>query len=158
MLPVDKIESFERSVENSSMGKVWVDVELTSTGDEELLRRGHIQPGQVRHIKLSMLVDTGSTLMSIPEEEIEKLGLPVFKEMTSRFANGQTATRKIYGPVRIQIMGRETSVLTLATHPGMPALLGQIPLEGLDLMVDSNRQRLMPGHPDFPNEQLMEVC
>ena len=156
-MPLIETQPIKKSVEHSTVGKVFADVELVSTEDEVLLRRGHIQAGQVRHARLNMLVDTGSTLMSIPEEEIAKLGLPVFNEMTSRFANGQSATRKVYGPVRIQIMGRETSVLTLAAHPGMPSLLGQIPLEGLDLMVDSLRQRLVPGHPDFPNEQLMEV-
>src|SRR4051812_41611290 len=107
------------------MGKVQVEVELSSTEDEALLRRGMIQPNQLRRTKVSMLVDTGATLMSIPEEEMRKLDLPVFKEMTSRYANGQSSIRKVYGPVRIQIMGRETAVLTLASHPGMPCLLGQ---------------------------------
>jgi hypothetical protein len=85
------------------------------------------------------------------------MGLSVVKEVNSRFANGQTAIRNVYGPVKIKLMGRVDVVLVLAGHPGLPALLGQIPLEGLDLMVDSKRQRLIPGHPDYPDSQLVEV-
>ncbi len=151
-----ELDPVEKSAKDADMGKVVVEVELINSGDEELLRRGHLKAGQVRRIKLPMLVDTGSTAMSIPEEEIKKLGLPLFTETVTRFANGQSTTRKVYGPLHVQIMGRNTAVVTLASHPGMPALLGQIPLEGLDLMVDSKRQRLVPGHPDFPTMQVYE--
>jgi predicted aspartyl protease len=65
--------------------------------------------------------------------------------------------RKIHGSVRIKVMGHEDHVLVMASHPGMPALLGQLALEGLDLIVDPMRQRLLPGHPDYPNEQLIEM-
>lgn len=139
------------------MGKVIVDVELVNSDDEALLSRGHLKADQVRGLKISALVDTGATLLTLPEDDIKKLGLRFFREATSRFANGQVAKRKIYGPVKIQVQGRIDSVLALAGHPGMPALLGQIPLEGLDLMVDSKRQRLVPGHPESPDSQLVEV-
>jgi hypothetical protein len=74
----------------------------------------------------------------------------------SKFANGQRSARKIYGPVKLEIMTRSTAVLVAASHPGTPALLGQIPLEGLDLMVDSKRLRLVPGHPDMPDDQVYD--
>ena len=147
----------ETRVKEEEMGKVVVEVELVNAFDLEAIRLGQLKPEDVRRTKISALVDTGAPLLCIPEEEIKKLGLPVFRTATSRFANGQTAERKIYGPVKIQVMGRIDAVLAMACHPGMPALLGQIPLEGLDLIVDPKRQRLLPGHPDYPNEQLVEV-
>ncbi len=143
--------------EDATMGKVIVQVEMSSYDDEAAVEEGRLKPEQVRRSKIDALVDTGSTLMVLPEEEIRKLGLRVIREAVSRFANGQSSTRKIYGPVRIRVMSREELVLVMPAHPGMPALLGQIPLEGLDLMVDSKRQRLVPGHPDYPDSQLVEV-
>lgn len=157
MLTTLEQESTTGQGENSDMGRVVVEVELINSHDQEKCDDGLLKPAEVRQTKVSTLVDTGCTLLSLPEEEIKKLGLRLFKEVQSRFANGQTAIRKIYGPVVIKLMGRKDIVLAMAGHPGMPALLGQIPLEGLDLMVDSKRQRLVAGHPDYPNEQLVEV-
>ena len=150
--PINIIKDREEEV----LGKVLVEVELFSSGDEEMVERGQLKSEQIRTSKIEALVDTGATLMSLPQEELDKLGVRVFSERTSRFANGQTAIKKIYGPIHIRVMGRDALVAATASHPGMPSLLGQIPLESLDLLVDPKRHRLIPGHPDYPNEQLIE--
>ena len=142
--------------ENPTVGKVVVEVEIVNYDDEADLRRGFIKTDKVRRAIVPMLIDTGMTSMSLPEDVIEKLGLSVLKEVKSRFANGQSAMRKVYGPVHLSIMGRDAYTSTLASHAGVPPLLGQIPLEGLDLMVDSKRQRLVPGHPDSPDVQMYD--
>lgn len=145
------------NAEGSEMGKVFVNAEIFNAYDENKVRDGALKAEQVRHTSVETLVDTGAMLVSIPEEEIAKLGLPVVREAVSKYANGQRQVRKIYGPVRIKVMGREDHVLVMASHPGMPALLGQLALEGLDLVVDPQRQRLLPGHPEYPNEQPIEM-
>lgn len=152
----DSIEA-NANTEGTAMGKVNANVELFNAYDEERVRNGILNSEQVRHTMVETLVDTGAMLVSIPEEQIVKLGLSVVREAVSKYANGQKSVRKIYGPVRIKVMGREDHVLVMASHPGMPALLGQLALEGLDLAVDPKRQRLIPGHPDHPNEQLIEM-
>lgn len=152
----DAVES-KPDTEGDAMGKVLVDVEMMNYDDEVMVARGHLKATEVRHTTVNTLVDTGAMLVSIPEEEIARLGLRVVREAVSKYANGQKSVRKIYGPVRIKVMGREDHVLVMASHPGMPALLGQLALEGLDLVVDAKRQRLMPGHPEYPNEQLIEM-
>ena len=152
----DAVETMSNA-KGTEMGKVFVDVEIVNHDDVILLSKGHIKADQVRRTTVNTLVDTGAMLVSIPEEEIAKLGLSVVREAVSKYANGQKSVRKIYGPVRIKVMGREDHVLVMASHPGMPALLGQLALEGLDLIVDPKRQKLLPGHPDYPNEQLIEM-
>jgi clan AA aspartic protease len=147
----------KRNSKGADVGKVNVNVEIFNAYDEDRVRDGILKPEQIRHTTVEMLVDTGASLVSIPEEEIAKLGLRAVREAVSCYANGQKSVRKIYGPVRIKVMGREDHVLVMASHPGMPALLGQLALEGLDLVVDPKRQRLLPGHPDYPNEQLIEM-
>ena len=158
-MPATALEATEKAeeTEGAEMGKVNVSVEIFNSYDDERVYDGTLKPDQIRHTTVETLVDTGASLVSIPESEIAKLGLRVVREAVSRYANGQKSTRKIYGPVRIKVMGREDHVLVMASHPGMPALLGQLALEGLDLAVDSKRHRLIPGHPDHPNEQLIEM-
>ena len=145
-----------QALAGGDMGKVVTRVELFSCGDEEMVERGQLRADQIRRDSIEALADTGATLMSIPQDVIDKLGVRVFSERVSRFANGETAVKKISGPVHIRVMGRDALVVTMATHPGLPSLLGQIPLESLDLLVDPKRQRLIAGHPDYPNEQLIE--
>ena len=117
--------------EVAEMGKV-IDGDI-QRDDEVRVSDGALKLELVRHITVETLVDTGAMLVSIPEEAIAKLGLRVVREAVSKYANGQKSVRKIYGPVRIQVMGRQDHVLVMASHPGMPALLGQLALEGLDL-------------------------
>jgi len=156
ILPCDAIET-NTNADGANMGKVNVSVEIFNADDDVRVSDGILKPEQVRHTSVETLVDTGAMLVSISEEEIAKLGLRVVREAVSKYANGQKSVRKIYGPVRIKVMGREDHVLVMASHQGMPALLGQLALEGLDLAVDPKRQRLIPGHPDHPNDQLIEM-
>ena len=157
MITKSDVSETKRNTESGEMGKVLVDVEIVNHEDEGLVARGHLTANEVRRTTVNTLVDTGAMLVSIPEDEIAKLGLRVVREAVSKYANGQKSVRKIYGPVHIKVMGREDHVLVMASHPGMPALLGQLALEGLDLVVDPKRQRLAPGHADYPNEQLIEM-
>ena len=90
------------TAEDLDMGKVFVEVELVNTYDEEACRLGTLKAAQIRRTKVNVLVDTGATAMSIPDEEIKKLGLPLFKKVNTRFASGQVVSRNVYGPVKIQ--------------------------------------------------------
>jgi hypothetical protein len=73
-------------------------------------------------------------------------------------ADGKLHPRRVYGPVLIRAFKRTMSVEALEAPPGVPALLGQIPLECLDLLVDSRNQRLVrnPESPD-PEMALVDV-
>ena len=143
-------------LDEQQMGRVIVEIELSNSTDEELKRRDPSAP-EVRKIKQKVLVDTGATMLSIPEDQIAKLGLPVLRQATSRYADGRREVRNVYGPAIVKILNRTGAVEVLAGHIGQPALLGQIPLEGLDLLVDPRRQRLIanPESPDMPMVDLM---
>ena len=142
--------------EDADMGKVVVELELVNAEDEADCRRGFIKPDRVRRAKVRALVDTGATGLCLSEETIKTLGLSVIKEVTSRFANGQSAQRKVYGTVIINIMGRSAISWTVPCPKNVPALMGQVPLELLDLMVDPRNQRLVPGHSDSPDMAVWE--
>jgi predicted aspartyl protease len=141
---------------NENMGKVVVELELINAEDETLHKHGYRKASEIRSIKIQALVDTGATGLSMSQENIEKLGLPLIKEVDSRFANGQTAKRKVYGAVLIKVMGRSAITWVVPNPTNVPALMGQVPLEQLDLMVDPKRHRLVPGHPDSPDIEVWE--
>ena len=54
--------------EDATMGKVMVQVEMSSYDDEAAVEEGRLKPEQVRRSKVDALVDTGATLMVLPEE------------------------------------------------------------------------------------------
>ena len=143
--------------EVESMGKVVVEIELISVEDEFLSRQNLLPSGKIRREKLNALVDTGATLLVIPEDVIERLGLRIIREIPTNYANGHVEVRKIHGPLTLSVMGRTTTFDALAGHKGQPALLGQVPLEALDFCVDPKNQRLIPGHPESPDVQMVDV-
>ena len=138
------------------MGKILQEIELSNTVDENLAQQGKLPQDQVRRVKVVAVVDTGATMLSIPEDLIQQLGLPLLRRAAARYADGRRESRGIYGPVTIRVLGRVEVVSVLAGHPGQPALLGQIPLEGLDLHADPRGKRLIPN-PESPDLPLVEV-
>jgi predicted aspartyl protease len=140
------------------MGKVWEDVELSNASDEFLLKSGKLPAEGVRKTQVHALVDSGATMLVLPLESITALGLQLTRTARSRFADGKIHERNIYGPVKVKVFKRTMQAEALEGAPGMPALLGQIPLEALDLLIDSKNQRLIlnPESPD-PEMALVDV-
>ena len=134
------------------MGKVMVEIEVANYQDEGLVQAGVLPPGKVRKVQLKALVDTGATLLVLPEDAIEKLGLPVLRKASTRLGDGRFVTRTVYGSAKLAVQRRLVTVDVLSAPQGVPPLLGQIPLEGLDLIVDSKNQRLIPN-PESPDPE-----
>ena len=92
------------------------------------------------------IVDTGATYLCLPARYIKALGLKPFPgTVTVTTANGM-AERRLYGGALLTLEGR-TDQFTVAELPDeAPALIGVIPLEGLDFMVDPTTQTLVGKH------------
>jgi len=127
-------------------------IELTNSYDEEEIRRGLAAVGTVRSIEIHALVDTGATMLILPADVVATLGVPVINHRKVRYANGAVAEVPMVGGIRIRILGRDTIVNALVEKEGTTALIGQIPLEELDLLVDpkSRELRVNPASPDAP--------
>jgi clan AA aspartic protease len=133
-----------------SMGEVRVRARLTNAGDEELVRRGFLAPGQVRTYEADALVDTGAVRTVVPPDVVARLGLGLRGERVAEYADGRQETVSVTGPLLVEINGRDT--LDEALVLGDEVLIGQTVLEKLDLIVDCQRQRVSanPAHPDHP--------
>ena len=101
------------------------------------------------------LVDTGATLLSLPTRLIQQLGLSKTssKRVTSSLGTGQA---NVYEAVRLTIQGRTCTMDVMEVPDTVPVLIGQLPLEHLDLVVDL-RSRSLIGNPAHGGEHIYEL-
>jgi len=134
------------------MGAVMTKVELCNLTDLENARHGLLPPDKVRRTTLDAMVDTGAVMMAIPEDVALALDLPLLEIRTVTLADGTKRQMPKVGGMRIEILGRQMTCDAFVTPVGTMPLIGQIPLEGLDLIVDPGtrevRVRLESG-PDY---------
>jgi predicted aspartyl protease len=136
------------------MGKVYADVEVINAVDDDKSKSKEMPKEQVRKIQIKALVDTGATMLVLPPDSIKALGLRMTRVVQGRYADGKVRDRRIYGPATIRVFKRIMQAEVAEGAPNMPALLGQIPLEGLDLLVDAKNQRLILN----PESQSQEMA
>jgi predicted aspartyl protease len=140
----------------SAMGKVAVAAKIENYSDLDQAERGELQLDQVRAVEVTdALVDTGATMLSLPLALIEKLGLKRRRTRKIRSATG-LADMGVYDAVRLTIQARDCIVEVGDLAPGCPVLIGQIPLEALDWVVDPIGQRLI-GNPDHNGEWMYDL-
>ncbi len=135
------------------MGNVIVKVKLTSLKDLFLKDAG-ARRTRPRQVEVEALVDTGATRLYLKPSVIAKLGLQRVDAVRSRTTNGE-AIRFKYEPVQLELMGRKENLDVIEVPESVPNLLGQVPLELLDLVVDTKGQKLVPN-PTHGGEQMTE--
>ena len=139
-----------------TMGKVLVEAKIENLADLFLADRGHLPPDQVRWLYVTdALVDTGATLLSMPKALIAQLGLKLVRTKQAKTAAG-IFSFEVYEPVRLTIEGRDCVVEVTEVFDGCPVLIGQIPLEALDFVVDPRGRKLM-GNPDHDGEHMFDL-
>lgn len=138
------------------MGRVVVEITLENLEDLWAVRRGTLPADQGRRVVVpDALVDTGATLLSLPTRVIRELGLqPVSTKRVTSSAGVGEAT--VYDAVRLTVQGRSCSMDVIEVPDTVPALIGQIPLEHLDFIVDM-RGRALVGNPAHGGEHMYEL-
>jgi clan AA aspartic protease len=143
-------------METTTMGKVLVTAKAQSIDDLVRARDGHIKPEEVRSIEVTdALVDTGATMLSLPRRYVAQLGLQPFRSRPVRTSAGPV-TLQVYGAVRLTIQGRDCTCDVAEVPDDCPVLIGQVPLELLDFVVDPVKQRLI-GNPEHGGEWMIEM-
>ena len=127
------------------MGNVFAEITLKNNGDLTKVRDGSISETDVRTITVTALVDTGATSLIINEDIREKLGLAIIKTSTASLAGDIKMECKITEPVHINWKDRQVDINAVIL-PGDKILLGVIPLEFMDLVVDPVRRELTGAH------------
>ena len=132
------------------MGFVNAEITMINSADSSICQRGLIKEQEIRSIKVQAVVDTGAMDLIIPEELRQKLGLLVKGETFARIANGQRVACKRTEAVEIWWKDRSSAVSALVIPGGEEVLMGVIPLENLDLIVNPNTQELEGAHGNQP--------
>jgi clan AA aspartic protease len=105
-----------------------------------------------QQVQVNALVDTGATFMCVTEEIALQLGFSIgeVSQQTVTLADGHQ--RKVPKIAPIEIAFENRSYVTEAVVLGNEPLLGIIPLEAMDLVVDPRQQTLIvnPQHPNYP--------
>ena len=135
------------------MGKVIVRIKLTNLFEQAFFSRG-LAKKKPRSVETEALVDTGATRLYLKPSVIKQLGLQRVDTVRSQTTNGE-AIRYKYEPVQLELMGRKENFDVLEVPERVPNLLGQVPLEVLDLVVDSKGQKLI-ANPAHGGEQMTE--
>jgi len=125
---------------------------LANQTDLDNARAGLLPPERVRSIEVSALVDTGASTLALPADVCDALGLVEFEQTRVRLADGRTVEASWVGGLRLEILGRQMICDALRLPAGTTPLVGQIPLERLDLVVEAKTHdlRANPAHPDGP--------
>jgi predicted aspartyl protease len=140
----------------STMGKVLVEARVTNLKDAWDAERGLKSPADIRSaIVANALVDSGATLLALPPGLIQQLGLSRTATKRARTAGG-VCEFGLFDAVRLAIQGRECTVEVMELREGSPVLIGQIPLESLDFVIDTRGQKLI-GNPEHGGDHMYDL-
>ena len=122
---------------------------------EKIRLRNIFEPS--REVEVSAVIDTGATMLVLPGDIVQKLGLRKMRDVRVRYANGKVEKKEVYGVVTVEICGREGEFDVLSEPEGTQALVGQIVLEQLDLVVDPKEKKVKPNplSPEMPTVEIL---
>ena len=143
-------------MEPDEMGRTVTEATIENLQDLWDAERGSLSADQVRRVTVSdALADTGATLLSLPTRLIQQLGLK--RHSTRRITSSVGVVEAgMYDAVRLTIQGRDCTMDVIEVPDSLPVLIGQIPLEHLDFVVDPVARRLI-GNPAHGGEHMHEL-
>jgi predicted aspartyl protease len=143
-------------METATMGRVLTEAKIENMHDLWDVERGLLTDDKVRRVTVDdALADTGATMLSLPTRLIKELGL---RRMYSKrvMSSVGKAEADVYEAVRLTIQDRYCNLDVMEVPDDVPVLIGQIPLEQLDFVVDPQSRRLV-GNPAHGGEQMFEL-
>ena len=143
-------------METTPMGRVTVSATIENLTDVLNARSGSVKPEDIRRVRVDdALVDTGAKLLSLPGRLIDALGLVHLETRRAR-TNAGIVDADIYQAVCLAIEGRRCTVDVASVPDDCPVLVGYVPLELLDFVVDPVGQTLIPN-PKDGGQQVLDL-
>ena len=107
-------------------------------------------------MKVSMPVDSGAMMLSVNETIKVQLGLSVLDRQMGELADGSRQSFEIVGPVDIRFANRQTTVRAVVLPGDAEPLLGSIPMEDMDVLIDPRGRKLIvnPSSPYMAKKSL----
>ena len=151
-----KINSKNYKTGVNEMGLVYAEIDLANGGDMYLFRQNLLGEEKIKQVTVNALVDSGAYMLCINENVKAQLDLPVIEKQFSRLADETLFELEVVGPVEIRFENRSTTVRAIVLPGNLEVLLGAIPMEDMDVLIDPKRQRLTvnPEHPYVATKHL----
>jgi clan AA aspartic protease len=129
------------------MGLVYADIALENPRDTRL-----------KPLEVKALVDTGAITLYIPEHVAVQLQLQEVEQREITTADGRRRAVPYVGPIWVKFGNR--SCFTGALVLGDSVLLGVVPLEDMDLVVNARSQTVMvnPESPNIPSVLVKRIA
>lgn len=129
------------------MWLVYADIELINPKEQTL-----------KPMKINALVDTGAITLCIPEHIVLQLKLEALEQREVTTADGKKRLVPYVGPVQIRFENR--NCFTGALVLGDSVLLGAVPLEDMDLVINPRLQTITvnPESPNIPAALVKSSC
>ena len=138
------------------MAKVVVTARVENVYDRIAADEGRLPVANIRAVEVSnAIVAPGAPSLSMPATLLARLGLQTMRSATIRTSAGEMSVR-IFGTARLTIQGRDCPVDITELPDGCPVLIGQIPLEAMDFVVDMGQHALV-GNPAHGGEHVIEL-
>jgi predicted aspartyl protease len=138
------------------VGRVLTEAKIENLKDLWAVEQGLRTPDQARSLTVTdALADTAATLLSLPTALINRLGLSKVSSKQVRSSIG-VSEASLYEAVRLTIGGRSCTMDVMEVPDEVPVLIGQLPLEHLDFVVDL-RSRSLIGNPAHGGEHVYEL-
>jgi clan AA aspartic protease len=128
------------------MGKVMTEITLSNVKDEGLCKAG--VRDEVRQLTVDAVVDTGASTLIINEELQRRLGLEIVGTRRITLADGGKKECGLTEAVTVRWKNRLCACGAVVIPGLQSVLLGAIPLEDMDLVVNPLMQELVGAHGD----------
>jgi len=125
------------------MGHVFADIELSNPRQPDLIP-----------LKVKALADTGALMLCIPEHIALQLNLETEPMREVSVADARSMNVPYVGPIKLSFGERFCYVGALVL--GDEVLLGAVPMEDMDLVVNPGRRELTvdPASPNIPHARV----
>ena len=135
------------------MGTTYTEITLKNAGDVASEERGLMKESDVRQTTIQVVADTGADTLVINEAIRAALGLrirgPAEAWLASdRWSAGANHDCVVTEPVEVHWKNRSMTCEPWVLPNARDILLGAIPLENMDLIVDPVDQRVVGKHGD----------
>ena len=140
----------------NKMGLVYAEIDLLNGGDVYLQRKKLVDEKEVKKVTINALVDSGAYMVTINENVRAQLDLPFIEKQFGRLADETLLELDVVGPVEVRFENRRTTVDAIVLPGNSEILLGSIPMEDMDVLIDPKQQKLVvnPAHPYVATKHL----
>ena len=104
---------------------------------------------ELEEVDANALVDSGAAELCVSKLVALQLKLEPIEQRIVNYADGRKESVDYVGPVRVEVFGRNAFVGAMVV-PGEQVLLGALPMQSMDVLIDPARHQLIPN-PAYPN-------